>query len=57
MKYKTQEPEQEKSGMNKELYDMFIDLIQFEIEKLSFIHSAKIYFYHNDTYKKEKNKQ
>ena len=47
MKYKTQEPEQEKSGMNKELYDMFIDLIQFEIEKLSFIHSARIYFYHN----------
>lgn len=47
MKYKTQDPEQEKSGMNKELYNLFIDLIQFEIEKLSFIHSAKVYFYHN----------
>ena len=47
MKYKTQEPEQEKSGMNSELYNLFVDLIQFEIEKLSFIHSAKVYFYHN----------
>lgn len=47
MKYKTQEPEEVKNGMNKELYDLFIDLIQFEIEKLNFIYSAKIYFYHN----------
>ncbi len=49
MKYKIQdEPkEQEKKGMNKELYDMFIDLIQFEIDKLSFISSAKIYFFQN----------
>ena len=48
MKYKTQEgPAEIKSGMDKELYDLFIDLIQFEINKLSFISSAKTYFFHN----------
>lgn len=48
MKYKTQEePVKIKSGMDKELYDLFIDLIQFEINKLSFISSAKTYFFHN----------
>lgn len=49
MKYKIQEEpkEQEKKGMNKELYEMFIDLIQFETDKLSFISSAKLYFFHN----------
>ena len=48
MKYKVQnEPKEQKKGMNKELYDMFIDLIQFEIDKLSFISSAKTYFFHN----------
>ena len=37
--------EVKKEGMNKDLYDLFIDLIQFEINKLSFISSAKFYFY------------
>lgn len=50
MKYKTQENPiqekvQEKKGMDKSLYEMFVDLIQFEINKLSFITSAKTYFF------------
>lgn len=44
MKFK--EKQEEKSGMSKELYDMFIDIIQTEYEKMSFVLSAKFYFYH-----------
>lgn len=62
MKFKTQQAEpnveedvkiesesesKENKGMNKELYDSFIDLIQFEYDKLSFLMSAKIYCYFN----------
>ena len=44
-----QESEENKSlkNMSKELYDGFIDLIQFEIDKLSLISAAKSYFYMN----------
>lgn len=43
MKFKTNDPEK-KSKMDKDLYDLFIDLIQFEIEKITFIKSASKYF-------------
>ena len=44
-----QESEENKylKNMSKELYDGFIDLIQFEIDKLSLISAAKSYFYMN----------
>ena len=45
MKFK--EKPEEKSGMAKELYDMFIDIIQTEYEKMSFVLSAKFYYYQN----------
>lgn len=37
----------EVEGMNKELYDLIIDFLQFEINKLSLLDSAKFYFYQN----------
>ena len=43
MKFKTNDPEK-KPKMNKDLYDLFINLIQFEIEKSVFIKSAEKYF-------------
>lgn len=45
MKFKQNEQPAEKEGMSKELYDKFIELIQMEVDKLSFISSAKLYFY------------
>lgn len=49
MKFKTSENEQspgpKKVGMSTELYNKFIDLIQFEIEKLNLINSAQCYFF------------
>ena len=45
MKFKQNEQPVEKGGMSKELYDKFIELIQMEVDKLSFISSAKFYFY------------
>lgn len=56
MKFKqNQELEQESQiKMNKDLYEAFIDLIQFEINKIGIIESAKFYFYKNGlmSYKK-----
>lgn len=40
---KLKEQEVEKEGMNKELYDLFIEMIQFEYNKMSFLKGAKIY--------------
>lgn len=45
MKFKQNEQPVEKEGMSKELYDKFIELIQMEVDKLSFISSVKFYFY------------
>lgn len=45
MKFKQNEQSVEKEGMSKELYDKFIELIQMEVDKLSFISSVKFYFY------------
>ena len=45
MRFKQSEQPVEKEGMSKELYDKFIELIQMEVDKLSFISSAKFYFY------------
>lgn len=52
MKFKTnlqgsEEAKEDKQSMPKELYEGFIDLIQFEIDKLSLVSSAKFYFYKN----------
>lgn len=40
---KLKEQEVEKEGMNKELYDLFIKVIQFECNKMSFLKGAKFY--------------
>jgi len=40
---KLKEQEVEKVGMNKELYDLFIKLIQLEYNKASFLKGAKFY--------------
>lgn len=40
---KLKEQEVEKEGMNKELYDLFIDVIQFEYNKCSFLKGVKFY--------------
>jgi len=46
MKFKQPEEESpKKEGMSKELHDGFVDLIQFEIDKLGMVCSAKYYFY------------
>mgnify|MGYP002622092401 CR=1 FL=1 len=49
MKFKSQQeepnPEPEKQQMSNELYNGFIDLIQFEYNKLAIISSAKHYFW------------
>jgi len=47
MKFKTDQEEQKQGSMSENLYKGFIDLIQFEIDKLSLISSAKNYFYNN----------
>lgn len=33
----------EKEGMNKELYDLFIEMVQLEYNKASFLKGAKFY--------------
>ena len=40
---KLKEQEVEKEGMNKELYNLFIELVQFEYNKMSFLKGAKFY--------------
>ena len=47
MKFKTNQEEQNKEveKMSKELYDGFLDLIQFEVDKLTLIESARLYFH------------
>lgn len=40
---KLKEHEVEKEGMNKELYDLFINMIQLEYNKSSFLKGAKFY--------------
>jgi len=47
MKFKqNEEPvEEKKKGMDKELHEMFVKMIQMEINKLAFISSAKYYFF------------
>ncbi len=49
MKFKTNQEEQsnEQGKMSLSLYKGFIDLIQFEIDKLALISSAKFYFCEN----------
>lgn len=49
-----QDAQENQIGMNKDLYNGFIDLIQFEYNKLNAILSAKFYFYEKGqmTYKK-----
>lgn len=39
-----QEVQEKSGGMSKALYDNFVDLIQFEIKKLTLIESAKHYY-------------
>lgn len=45
MKFKPSEKEPEANKMSNKLYDGFIDLLQFEQDKLGLICSAKFYFY------------
>lgn len=40
---KLKEQSAEKEGMNKELYDLFIEIIQFEYNKMSYLKGAKFY--------------
>lgn len=49
MKFKQPQEEQNKESgkMSKDLYNGFVDLIQFEIDKLTLIASARFYFYEN----------
>ena len=42
MKFKVNEPKQEET--NNELYDLFVDFVQFEINKVSDVSSALCYF-------------
>lgn len=48
MKYKTQEPE--KSGMNKELYNLITDLIQMNLDFITLCNAAQNYFQLNGFY-------
>lgn len=51
---KLKEEKVEKEGMNKELYDLFINLVQLEYNKLTFIKGAKFYCWAHgyESYKK-----
>lgn len=40
---KLKEQEVEKEGMNKELYDLFIEMVQLEYNKAAFLKGAKFY--------------
>ena len=40
---KLKEQKVEKEGMNKELYDLFIEMIRFEYNKNNFLKGAKFY--------------